>query len=867
MKAGRNETVREKPLSRGAKGLLMIGVGLSMLAFYAFALLAILFLAVLILAELVLLLALARFGASRLMVPFMEKHTRVLGLLLKSLRLQKGVEFRIALPQADAPALHEMLQRLCGRLELAFPHEVTLQMGDVAWVQLKGFRSGAGKVTLGVGYDLLAGLSVAEMEAVLAHEMTHAKLISRGYRNWLWGAQSRVRKLAMSLWGEINNSRRNNKTSNVAQTLFSVVDRLLRLCTRLIATYSRQDEFEADRGAAELCGGAVMKSALSKLESLHCITSRLPWNERVAQLQRPGGYSQWLLQEIAQGAPAQAEDASEVFFNKYSTHPSIPDRLLALPDDGCAPAADSPSAIRLLAHPDNIAVKLLSELQRLMADQEKKDSRALEKLSRKTGRLAHLGPMQGAGFLLILGGVIAGLVCLVSRDTLMGEPFCLVAIALGVIGFRLGRYRDRLALPVPAYEVMINPARGQPAGENVPEKEKFLQKELRERFRHERAGTAAAALAKESYSALQTCDYLRAHVAARECLRFDKKSVEGAIALAVACAAFNQIPNTAQLLAFVQRRSGFKTFSTAWGAAWAAMLAGDWIRAEAMLDKALKLQPQQTALISYLALAQSRRGKLQSAIGNARRACDASPESTGKLKFLIARLLDGGFTREAQERMRRVSTDLQTDPELMFAMAQYELLQRRFNEADQWTGRLKQAGVSAQVLVRLGHLYETARLGDGAAALYQEALAAGHYPEAHLGLGRIETERKHKPEARRHILAALNIDLTVGKEGVTPWQLLHPILTQMLWLEEPLPNCRAWTVAFRGNGRPAVLAGQSFMVFAPDLPQAREYVQTILRALHPEKPPEILPEHNWTPAPRPMQPDGPVRPGVQGLWQ
>ena len=288
------KNVQEKPLSRGARVLLVFGVSLAMLSFYIFSLCAILLLAAWILAELGLLLALARFGAARLMVPFLEKHVLVLGLLVKSFRLQKGVEFQIPLRRDDAPALHAMLAGLCQRLQLAFPDEISLQMGDGAWVRLKGLGSGAGKTTLGVGYDLLAGLSLAEMEAVLAHEMTHAKLIHRGYRNWVWGVQSRVRNLAVALWTEVNTARRTKRSSSVAQALFAVVDRLVRISTRLIATYSRQDEFAADRGAAGLCGAGVMKSALSRLEALHRITSRLPWNERVAQLQQgwddPGPY-------------------------------------------------------------------------------------------------------------------------------------------------------------------------------------------------------------------------------------------------------------------------------------------------------------------------------------------------------------------------------------------------------------------------------------------------------------------------------------------------------------------------------------------------------------------------------------------------
>src|ERR1017187_8529522 len=135
------KAVRERPLNRSAKFLLILGAGAAMLSFYIFSLCAILFLAGLILGELVLLLALARFGASRLMVPFMEKHISVLGLFVKSFRLRKGVEFRIPLLQQDAPALHAMLACLCERLQLSFLEDVSLQMDDGSWVRLKGIRS------------------------------------------------------------------------------------------------------------------------------------------------------------------------------------------------------------------------------------------------------------------------------------------------------------------------------------------------------------------------------------------------------------------------------------------------------------------------------------------------------------------------------------------------------------------------------------------------------------------------------------------------------------------------------------------------------------------------------------------------------
>jgi uncharacterized protein HemY len=867
MNATGDNTLVEKPLSGKARALLVMGVGATMLVFYVLAVFAILLLAALIGGEFIIFLALARFGATRLITPHLGKHIGILVLVLKSFRLQKATEFRIPLPYADAPGLHDGLGRLCQRLGLAFPEEIGLQMGDSAWVQLKGLRSGAGKVTLGVGYDLLAGMTVLEMESILAHEMTHAKLINRGFRNWLWAGQSRIRNLAILLWNDISAARQAKQSSRVAHGLLVPIDRLLRLSTRLTAAYSRQDEFEADRGAAELCGSAVMKSALAKLESLHQITSRLPWNERVAQLQQTQGYSQWLLREIAQGSPVQAADSNQVLFDKYSTHPLIRDRLAALPEDHVQPAADSPSGIQLLAHPDDIAVKLVTELQRLLAEQERKDSRELEKFSRKTNRHVNLRPWQSLGFLLVLGGTLCGLAGLASKElAILIVPGSLVAIVAGVIAYRLGKYRDRLILPVPDYAKLVHPAAEKQTNEEIQNRQKEIEAELTKRFAKERKSKRAMLLAKESYAALAAGDYLRAHVIARQCLNHDEKSVAGALALAIACASFGQIPDTVRLLAFVQKQAGFKTFSTAWGAGWAGLLAGDWIRAEAMLEKALKLQPQQRTLPALLAIAQAHRGKLQSSIANARRACEADPTSKEKIKYLIGRLLDGGYTREAQEWIQQVTADLETDPELMMSMAQLHLLQRNAEEAHQWTARFKQAGSSPNRLVRLGRLYETARLKEHSAKLYHEALATGHFPEAHLALGRLETEQNNKAEARQHILAALNVERTVGKEGVNAWEILHPILSQWLRLHEPIPNCRAWIAAIPGNAQPAAVAGQHFMVYAPDIAQAQDYFRTMMEAFQPGKSPLILPQSNWTPAPKPLQPDGPVRPGVQGIW-
>jgi Zn-dependent protease with chaperone function len=126
------------------------------------------------------LLVLLRFGLAGVMAPVLDAHLQVPRAFFRSLWTQKGVEFRVALQPPDAPGLFLTLQRLCTRAGVEMPNEVFLEMNMNAWVRLRGYRRGAGRTLLGVGYDLLAGLSEPEVEAVLAHEMMHAKRVQRG---------------------------------------------------------------------------------------------------------------------------------------------------------------------------------------------------------------------------------------------------------------------------------------------------------------------------------------------------------------------------------------------------------------------------------------------------------------------------------------------------------------------------------------------------------------------------------------------------------------------------------------------------------------------------------------------------------------
>jgi tetratricopeptide (TPR) repeat protein len=857
-----------RPLTGWSKFLLICGASGAVFLFYCFASASVLLLLAAIAFELVLAVAAARVALAPWVARIMHRHLALLKIFVKSFRVRKGVEFRIPLQAADAPGLFATLDSLCRRLDVAPPQTVSLEMTCSAWVRLKGLRRGGGKTILGVGYDLLAGLSVTEAEAVLAHEMVHAKLIQRGFRSWLMGGLNRAGNLSRSLAAQVGAFRAAKISSELAGTLLAGADRLTRLGARLVAAYSRQDEFEADRGAAELCGVGPIRSSLSKLEAIARITARLPWRERVARLQAGNGFSQWLLAELAAGTAFQPAENRPDLFNKYSTHPSLNDRLAALASVPDRPTKDTGPAIRLLADPDAIAATLVLEIQRVAAEQEKLDSRQLQRWVRKARNNAHLRGAQAIGVALIVAGILTGFFVWLdsglSLNLTLGVAGCLAA---GFACYRLSRYKDKVPLPVPDFALLKETSKGGKKTKDLAGAQKEIESELATLVARETKSKKPAFLAAQSYQALARCDYLRAHVAARLCLKMNSKSVEGFLGLMIASSALRNHQQFVSSFGAVRKATGIRTDSTIWGVAWALVLARDWGQAEAYLERALEARPEETTFRALLAVCQARRGKLQSAIMNARQLCIPVAKNKEYAKLLIELQLDGGYLREAQQRLTGLESQAPGDSELMLALARVSLMLGEVEKARKWVAMLEMDSQSALTLVQLGGMYESARKDDDAAEFYHKALTAGFYPEACLGLARLEMLRQDKEKARGLLLQALDLVRPVGEGSAGPIPHFHQVTRQLLALEEPILNCRAWVARFGTGNVPKALASQSFLIYAPSQADAGKFVLTILGALHPGTPPVLTSAISWRLAPAHQQPDGPARPGIQAVFQ
>jgi tetratricopeptide (TPR) repeat protein len=315
----------------------------------------------------------------------------------------------------------------------------------------------------------------------------------------------------------------------------------------------------------------------------------------------------------------------------------------------------------------------------------------------------------------------------------------------------------------------------------------------------------------------------------------------------------------------LQKQTGFKGPTGSWAGAWIFVLTGDSSEAEALLYEARKGRLEEPTLLALLAHCQARRGKLQSAILNSRKACTPGPPNKEYARQLIALLLNGGFLREAKERLETLRPEWRTDTEVMFSVLKLQLLSRKFDDAAEWARLFKEKCKYYHDLVRLGGVYEAARKTDTAREYYNEAIEAAYFPEALLGLARIEAEARNNTLAESHLFAALDLQKTVGKGGAGPLQVILQTFSQLLALHEPVLNCQAWIASLNGGVGPPPLLHHSFMIFAHSRDDAENHLMRLFAAMQPGLPPINPSRIGWRLAPKEQQPDGPAVPGIHGF--
>lgn len=852
--------VAERPLNARARAWLGVRAAFTILLFYlAAALFMVLFGGFAIILALVA-VAVARFGLGGYVARLVQVPVRLGAILVRRLWLASDPTYHLALARHDAPALFDMCGDLSRRSGVAPPRSISIEMNVNAWVILRGYLRGAGRTRLGLGFDLLAGLTISEMEAVLAHEMTHARLVQRGFSRWLKKGLARLIQVTTELVACAAAYRQQSAESDLAESTVQVFDGLTRRAARLVATYSRQDEFAADRGAAALCGAAALRSGLARLEVLAERVVALPWSERLARLQPGEAFTAWLVAELA-GQTAHAQDAPRHAIDHYSTHPALHDRLNALPADD-TPLRDTRPGTALFVDPDGVAGRLVAEIQRVLAKQEKKDTTQRARETRMWCRKQGTNGMAVLGGVVLVIGTLLGLMEIGSEFSPGAMVFAIALAGSGVWVIRQSRYRDRHSLPIPTYGTLLN-SRPAETHEELAAAEKAIEAELRASSDREH-GTRMRfrRLREASYAALGDRDYLRAHVAARLALELDNDSVEAGLGYIVAAAALGNVQQIDERLGLIRKTVGIRTLSTKWGAAWALSLVDEW-GCEGLLQQLHDERPDIATFVLLLALAQLHRGKTQSAIANAEKGLALEPENRAAVVLLVQALLIVGRTSDAAARLDPLQDFARTDIYTAVTLVRLRLMQRDTADALRWAEVVRSLDKEASYLIALGQLFGHVRLAEPAAIFFTAAAEARYVPEANIGLSALASLCGDRVTAQSHLLAALRFEGAKFTKGQTLGGLFHEIVGRLNRLAERRVHCRAWIATLPAG--PLGLAERSILVCAPDESMARGHLETIVMAMQGAETPLDLSRVSWQLAPNAQQPDRPVPPGVHSV--
>ena len=218
-----------------------------------------------------------------------------------------GVQVITQASNADEKWLVDTVQKLADKAGIGMP-EVGIFEGDPNAFATGAFRNSA---LVAVSTGLLQNMTHEEIEAVLAHEVAHiangdmvTMTLIQGVMNTFVVFLSRVIGYAVDSF--LRKSDEENTGPGMGYWITTIVlDIVLGFAAAIVvAWFSRQREFRADAGAADLMGRKQpMVNALARLGGLH--TADLP--KSVAAMGIAGGIGQL-----------------------FSTHPPIEERIAAL---------------------------------------------------------------------------------------------------------------------------------------------------------------------------------------------------------------------------------------------------------------------------------------------------------------------------------------------------------------------------------------------------------------------------------------------------------------------------------------------------------------------------------------------------------
>ncbi|WP_127464372.1 ankyrin repeat domain-containing protein [Paenibacillus sp. FSL W8-1187] len=276
--------------------------------------------------------------ASVLLVKLVLPLAGLIWMLVRSLRIKFDEPEGIPLTPINAPGLFREISGLASSLRTLRIHKVLLtpefnaSVVQIPRLGLFGWQ----RNYLMIGLPLLQAMPMNEFRAVLAHEMAHLSRSHSKFHGWIY----RVRRA----WGQLM-----DKLEEKDSAWVLLFQRFLDWYSPKLGAYTfvlaRDNEYEADRLAADAAGARSVASALLRIRIAGARLQSDFWpglERRVRGAEPIPAVHSLMGQELAQPQPAaEAErllrEAMLVETAYDDTHPSLRDRLEALQQTASVP--------------------------------------------------------------------------------------------------------------------------------------------------------------------------------------------------------------------------------------------------------------------------------------------------------------------------------------------------------------------------------------------------------------------------------------------------------------------------------------------------------------------------------------------------
>jgi Zn-dependent protease with chaperone function len=176
-------------------------------------------------------------------------------------RLATG-SFGLPKTPADCPRLHEMLAEVARRVDTESVREVFVAPGSAIGVHQEGRGPfgifGVKRRVLTLGLSTMHYLTVAELQAILAHEYAHFSHRDTFYSRFIYQVELSIEQ-ALGGMGQAGGQ------LNYVNPFFWFLYLYYKAYSMLAAGFSRSREFLADRMASTLYGSDVFASALTRV--------------------------------------------------------------------------------------------------------------------------------------------------------------------------------------------------------------------------------------------------------------------------------------------------------------------------------------------------------------------------------------------------------------------------------------------------------------------------------------------------------------------------------------------------------------------------------------------------------------------------